>query len=201
MDRKRDNLYISRLFSISMLSVLCGVLPPPDPPPLVWAGPSDEVTGETDGGVASPQKSSELNNPPRKHKDFISFSPRSRAAPKEVLLPPSKEEEVVSQSCSGSVQIFLSSSLTRLFFILSPPSLSTSFLLSFGLCKHLHVLLYCSSISSNSAILFSSFCLFMSLFSFIVTVQPSASGSCNAHLLSGESRLLLRFTLLLNKQA
>lgn len=138
-----------------MLPALRGALP--YPPPL-WAGPSDEVTGETGVGVASPQKSSELNKPPRKHKDFISFSPRSQAAPKEVLLPHTKkEEEVVSQSCSGSAQIFLSRSLTRLFFIPSPSSLSLSFLLSFVQCKRLHALLYCSSISSNSTVLFSSF--------------------------------------------
>lgn len=67
-----------------MLSVLRGVLPCP---PLVWAGPSSAVTGETGGSVASPQKSSELNKPPNKHTDFISFSVCLRAAPKEVPLP------------------------------------------------------------------------------------------------------------------
>lgn len=113
-----------------MLSVPCGVLPSS---PLVWAGPSIAVTGETGVGVASPQKSSELNKPPSTHKDFISFSVCLWAAPKEVPLPHTKkEEEVVTQSCSGSVQIFLSSSLTWLvFFIPSPPSLSSYSLVSF----------------------------------------------------------------------
>lgn len=59
--------------------------------PLVWAGPSSAVTGETGGGVASPQKSSELNKPPSTHKDFISFSVCLRAAPKDVLLPHTKK--------------------------------------------------------------------------------------------------------------
>lgn len=92
-----------------MLSVLCGVLPLP--PPLVWQCPSRAVTGETGCSLASPQKSGELNKPPGKHK--ISFTLCSWATPKEVLLPPSKkEQEVVSQSRSGSLQIFPSSSLT-----------------------------------------------------------------------------------------
>lgn len=100
-------------WSISMLSVLCGVLPLP--PPLVWQCPSSAVTGETGCSLASPQKSGELNKPPGKHK--ISFTLCSWATPKEVLLPPSKkEQEVVSQSRSGSLQIFPSSSLTWLFF-------------------------------------------------------------------------------------
>lgn len=174
-----------------MLSVLCGVLPSS---PLVWAGPSVAVTGETGGGVASPQKSSELNKPPSKHKDFISFSVCLQAAPKEVLLPHTKkEEEVVAQSCSGSVQIFLSSSLTRLFFIPSPLFLSPPLVMSFGLCKRLHALLYCSSISPNSSTVFISFCLSTSLFSFIVAVQPSAPGCrCNAHFLCVKSNCIFR---------
>lgn len=67
--------------------MLCGVLPSS---PLVWAGPSGAVTGETGGGVASPQKSSELNKPPSTQ-DFISFSVCLRAAPKEVLPPHTKK--------------------------------------------------------------------------------------------------------------
>lgn len=71
-----------------MLLVLFGILPSS---PLVWAGPSGAVTGETGGGVASPQKSSALNKPPSTHKDFISFSVCLRAALKEVLLPHTKK--------------------------------------------------------------------------------------------------------------
>lgn len=71
-----------------MLLVLFGVLPSP---PLVWAGPSGAVTGETGGGVASPQKSSALNKPPSTHKYFISFSVCLWAALKEVLLPRTKK--------------------------------------------------------------------------------------------------------------
>lgn len=85
--------------------------------------PHRSVTGETGGGVASPQKCSGLNE----HKGLISFSVRSSKSPE-------KEEEVISQSCSGKVQIFLSSSWT--VFIPSPPSLtfrlSPPFLLLFG---------------------------------------------------------------------
>lgn len=92
-----------------MLSVPCGVLPLP--PPLVQQCPSSAVTGETGCSLASPQKSGELNKPPGKHK--ISFTLCSWATPKEVLLPPpKKEQEVVSQSRSGSLQIFPSSSST-----------------------------------------------------------------------------------------
>lgn len=71
-----------------MLLVLFGIFPSS---PLVWAGPSGAVTGETGGGVASPQKSSALNKPPSTHKDFISFSVCLRAALKEVLLPHTKK--------------------------------------------------------------------------------------------------------------
>lgn len=48
--------------------------------------PLAAVTGETGGGVASPQKSSELNKPPGKHKNCISFTVCLGAAPKELLL-------------------------------------------------------------------------------------------------------------------
>ena len=96
--RKSHNLHVLsnrallKLLCISMLSALCGLLPSS---PLVWAGPSSAVTGETSGGVASPQKSSDLNKPPSEHKDFISFSVRLQAAPKEVLLPHKKKKEEV----------------------------------------------------------------------------------------------------------
>lgn len=97
-----------------MLSVLRGVLPSS---PLVWAGPSAAVTGETGGGVASPQKSGELNKPPLQHTRILFHSVCAHGQlQKKFLHCTEKEEEVVTQSCPGSVQIFLSSSLTRLFF-------------------------------------------------------------------------------------
>lgn len=113
-----------------MLSVLCGILPSS---PLVWAGPSGAVTGETGGGVASPQKSSELNKPPSTHKDFISFSVCLRPAPKELLLPHkkrggSRNTKLLWQCANLPFQLL---NLTIFFFILSPLSLSSHSLTSF----------------------------------------------------------------------
>lgn len=143
-------------WSISMLSVLCGVLPLP--PPLVWQCPSSAVTGETGCSLASPQKSGELNKPPGKHK--ISFTLCSWATPKEVLLPPSKkEQEVVSQSRSGS----LPAPWLDYFFIPSPSLLSSHSAASFlVLLRPMQASrFYRSSLSCNGSVFFiSAVCLF-----------------------------------------
>lgn len=154
-----SNSMFSWLFSISMLSALCGTVPSSL---LVWAGPNAAVTRETGGGVASPQKSSGLNKPQRLN--FIqcaSVGSSKRRSSSNTR----KEEEVVSQSCSGNVQIFCTglflflllhhsvqtSSRSALLLICQPEWLCG---LSFFLSAHVSVLCYC------------------------VTVKPSASGSC-----------------------
>lgn len=172
-----------------MLTVLCGMVPSSL---LVWAGPNSAVTGETGGGVASPQKSSELNKPPGEHSDFISFTVRLWQLQKKFFFQHPKRggsrfTKLLWQCANLPFQL-----LYRAVFISSSPSLSSHSLTSFLVAvrpvqtsSHSALLVI---YQPNGTVVCLSFCLSMSLFSFIVAVQPFASGSCcNVHLLLRES--------------
>lgn len=125
-----------------------------------WAGPSKHgVTGETGGGVASPQKSRELNKPPSAHTgiSFHSAQAYRQLQKKFFFHPTKKEEEVVAQSCSGSVQIFLSNPLTWLdyfFYSFSSIKLSFSRLLSCrcSVCANVFTLCFTAHLSPLMAL-------------------------------------------------
>lgn len=168
-------IFFKGCFALPRLSALRGVLPSS---PLVWTGPSAAVTGGTGGGVASPQKSSELNKPPfHTHKDFISLHSACahRRLQKTFFFQAEKKKERRGSrypSGSGRVQISLSSRLTRLLFIpVSPP-----FPLPSGLCERLHA---GGFVAHRSGPMAPGLCSL-----------PSAAGSCcNVHCLHVGPRL------------
>lgn len=119
-----------------MLAALCGMVPSSL---LVWADPNSAVTGETGGGVASPQKSSERNKP-SKHNDFISFNVRLWAAPKEVLLPtPKKKRKLLHKAALAMCKSSFPASLQGCFY----------FFFSITLLSFSHLFSCCCSACAN----------------------------------------------------
>ena len=175
-----------------MLLVLRGRMPSS---PLVWSGPSGAVTGETGGGVASPQKSSELNKPPSIHQILIHSVCAYRQLQKKFFFQAKKRRgsclTKLLWQCANLPFGLLDSTI---FYSFCVTLLSFSYLLS-CLYKHLHALLYCSSISRIAA---PSFFLSVYVSFLFCCCCPAICFSCNAHFLYVKSdRFIVR--LLLNE--